>query len=173
MPPNTSLIYSRRNRSLLEGLLPVYNPDIDEVDAMPRKNKYNKFYFRKILSTYNAINERDYQEVLQKNIELQHCKVYMNRNQLEGYKKLIFVHNYRKVSSCFERSFAVNVREKNRLGIACRFLKTIAIENQISIHCLLEYLTRWYFQLNHKKLGLIFFGSTNSGKSLLADLLTS
>ena len=27
--------------------------------------------------------------------------------------------------------------------------------------------------MNHKKLGLICYGTTNSGKSLLADLLTS
>ena len=34
-------------------------------------------------------------------------------------------------------------------------------------------LTRWYFKMNHKKLGIIVLGRTNSGKSLLADLLTS
>lgn len=34
-------------------------------------------------------------------------------------------------------------------------------------------LTRWYFKMNHKELGIIVFGRINSSKSLLADLLTS
>lgn len=34
-------------------------------------------------------------------------------------------------------------------------------------------MSEWYFKLNHKKFGLICYGQTNSGKSLLADLLTS
>ena len=37
---------------------------------------------------------------------------------------------------------------------------------------LVDILTRWYFKMNHKKLGLICYGFTNSSKSLLAELLT-
>ena len=65
------------------------------------------------------------------------------------------------------------IREKNRLGVASRFLKIVALENNLDVSELVNKLTRWYFKLNHKKLGFILYGRTNSGRSLLADLLTS
>ena len=43
----------------------------------------------------------------------------------------------------------------------------------MTIDILILHLCKWYFKLNHKKLGLICYGQTNSRKSLLADLLTS
>ena len=77
------------------------------------------------------------------------------------------------MSKSFDHPFFITFTEKNKLSIVSRFLKTIALENEISVHKLVECLTRWYFKLNHKKLGIILYGSTNSRKSLLADLLTS
>ena len=81
----------------------------------------------------------------------------MNPSQIAGYKKFIFVHDYRKHAATFPHPFVVSFRECSRLGIVCRFLKTIALEMQMSVDCLVELLTKWYFHLNHKKLGLILY----------------
>ena len=169
MPPDTYSTYFRKNKLLLEDLLPLFEKD--EEDGPPSKKKwYNKFCFRDILRKNLVINERHYQELLKTNTELQECKVALNLSQLEGYKKLIFVQNFRKLSSTFEILFCTTFREKNRLGIVCRFLKTIALENNLDVSELVDKLKRWYFKLHHKKLGFILYGRTNSGKSLLADL---
>ena len=95
----------------------------------------------------------------------------MNPSQVEGYEKLIFVHNFQKLKATFEFPKIFEIRDRNRLGICCRFLKTMALENQKSTVELTTELTRWYFCMNHKKFSLLCFGHTNSGKSLLVDLL--
>ena len=97
----------------------------------------------------------------------------MNPSQLEGYKKLIFVDNFKRLSTTFKTPRIYELRDRNRLGICCKFLKTIALENQTNFDSLVTKSTNWYFARNHKKFGLLCYGYTNSGKSLLADLLTS
>ena len=115
---------------LLEGLLQHYDPPIDETnfDAKPDKKLYNKFYFRRLLQRYKIINKRHYQEVLSSSEELQECEIYMNPSPLEGYKKLVFMHNFKEMKKSFERLFVVSYRNRNRIGIVCCFLKTIALE---------------------------------------------
>ena len=92
----------------------------------------------------------------------------MNPCQLEGYKKLIFVDTFKRLQLTFETPRIYEIRDCNML---CRFLKTIALENKMSHEHLVDILTRWYFKMNHKKLGLLCYGFTNSGKSVLAELL--
>ena len=77
------------------------------------------------------------------------------------------------VKTDFERLKIFEISVRNKVGITCRFLKTIAFENKFKIDVLINHLSKWYFKLNHKKFGLICYSQTNSGKSLLADLLTS
>ena len=55
----------------------------------------------------------------------------------------------------------------------CRFLKTIALENNSYFAKLVQLLSRWYFCRNYKKFGILCYGATNNGKTLLADLLCS
>ena len=146
----------------------------DEVDAPPvRPKKYNKFYFRDLCRRLKIINEKHYQKCLKTEFELQECELYMKPAQVEGYKKLIFVHNFKSVSRDFERPRVFEIRDRNRLGIVCRFVKTIALENNTYFAKLIKHLSRWYFCRNHKKFGILCYGATNSGKSLLADLLCS
>ena len=38
----------------------------------------------------------------------------MNPSQVEGYKKLIFVHNFKAVLKDFERSRIFEIRDRNR-----------------------------------------------------------
>ena len=90
-----------------------------------------------------------------------------------GYKKLIFVHNFKEVQKSFEQPFVISFRSRNRLQIICRFSWTITLENTANVNDFTTQLSKWYSQLNHKKLGLIINSTTNSGKSLLADLLIS
>lgn len=97
----------------------------------------------------------------------------MNPAQVEGYKKLIFVHNFKAVSRDFERPPVFEIRDRNRLGIVCRFMKTIALENNTYFAKLIKWLSQWYFCQNHEKFGILCYGATNSGKSLFADLLYS
>ena len=172
MLPNISCQYIRRNSSLLENLLPHFQ-NSDEMDGPAKPVKYNKFIFRDICTKLGIINEKHYQECLKDSKQLQECEIAMNPTQLEGYKKLIFVHNFKKQLQDFQWSPIFEIRDRNRLGIWCRFLKTISIENNINFDTLIEHLARWYFVRNHKKFGLLCFGATNSGKTLLADLLCS
>ena len=100
------------------------------MDGPPvRPKKFNKFHFRDICRRLKIINERHYQECLKTESDLQECELYMNPSQVEGYKKLIFVHNFKAVERDFERPRIFEIRDCNRLGIVCRFLKTIALEN--------------------------------------------
>ena len=174
MPQNTLSISKRRNRSWLASLVQAFaTEEDDEIDPRPPKKKYNKFYFRELCDSSNIINEKHYQHCLISSIELKKCEIYLNPSQLEGYKKLIFIHNFKRIQQVFEMPKIYEIRDRNILGIVCRFLKTIALENRMSHEELVSNLTRWYFKINHKKLGLICYGHTNSGKSLLAHLLTS
>lgn len=54
----------------------------------------------------------------------------MNPSPLEGYKKLVFMHNFKEMKKSFERLFVVSYRNRNRVGIVCCFLKTIALEGK-------------------------------------------
>ena len=172
MLPNTHCQFTRRNRSLLENLLPLFQTS-DEIDGQEKPKKFNKFIFRNICKRYNIINEKHYQECLKSVNDLQECEVSMNPSQLEGYKKLIFIHNFKRIPSTFTRPQVFQIGDRNRLGICCRFIKTVALENGISFDNLAKQLTRWYFVRNHKKYGIILYGTTNSGKTLFADLLCS
>ena len=69
--PSTYSAFSRRNSSLLEGLLRLNSSSDDETDfaPMPDKKTYNKFYFRCLLQKYRIINEQHYQEVLANSVE--------------------------------------------------------------------------------------------------------
>ena len=143
------------------------------MDARPKPKKYNKFLFRDICKKLKIINEKHYQEYLKDNNELQECKVYMNPSQVEGYKKLIFAHNFKSVNKTFERPRIFEIRDRNRLGIVCRFLKTIALENATYFGKLVKLLSEWYLCRNHKKYGILMYGNTNSGKTLLSGLICS
>ena len=174
MSQNTLSIFTRRNKSWLANLVQAFaTEDDDEVDGPTPKKKYNKFYFRELCDSLNIINKKHYQHCLISYNELKECEIYLNPSQLEGYKKLIFVHNFKRIQQVFEMPKIYEIRDRNMLGIVCRFLKTIALENRMSHEELVCNLTQWYFKMNHKQLGLICYGHTNSGKSLVADLLTS
>ena len=96
MPQNTLSISKRRNRSWLASLVQAFaTEEDDEIDARPLKKKYNKFYFRELCDSLNIINEKHYQHCLISSIELKQCEIYLNPSQLEGYKKLIFIHNFK------------------------------------------------------------------------------
>ena len=74
------------------------------MDARPLKpKKFNKFHFRDICKSLMIINEKHYQKCLEDSSDLQECELYMNPSQVEGYKKLIFAHNYKAFSKIFER----------------------------------------------------------------------
>ena len=153
----------------MENLLLHYQ-NSDETDFVAKPKKFNKFYFHDICKRLRIINEKHYQECLKSEIELQECELYMNPSQVEGYKKLIFAHNFKAVTLDFERPRIHKIRDRNRLGICCRFIKTIALENNTYFAKLVSLFSKWYFCRNHKKFGILCYGNTNSGKSLLADL---
>ena len=74
------------------------------------------------------------------------------------------MHNFKRLQLTFETPRIYEIRDRNMLGIVCGFLKTIALENKMSHEQLVDILTQWYFKMNHKKLGLICYGFTNSSK---------
>lgn len=127
--PNTSSASTPRNRSLLENLLTVR---MDHVDAIPEKPKKMKFYFRELVSNFQILNEK-HQYILTTSTELQDLEICLNPSQLEGYKKLILVHNFCKQCAEFEIPRVLQFSDYNKLGIVCRFLKTIAYENKIAV----------------------------------------
>ena len=112
MLPSTSCQFIRRNRSLLESLLPLFQKST-ETDGANKPMRYNKFVFRDICKRHNIINEKHYQHCLREVCKLQECEVYMNPSQLEGYKKLIFIQNFKRLSASFERPRIFEIREKN------------------------------------------------------------
>lgn len=115
----------------------------DEPDGPPNPpKKYNKFLFRSICNSLDIINEKHYQNCLKDVVDLQECEICMNLSQLESYKKLIFVHNFRRLLATYKIPRMYELQEKNRLGICCRFLKTIAIENSCTFNSLIDLLTR-------------------------------
>ena len=120
MPPAMSSTSFRRNRSLLEGLLPLFEKD-EEDGEPPVKKRLNKFYFRDILRR-NVINER-HQGILKTNLELQECELALNPSQLEGYKKLIFVHNFRKMCSTCEIQNNTKLEKRTGWVLLQDFLK--------------------------------------------------
>ena len=143
----------------MENLLPHYQ-NSDETDFVAKPKKFNKFYFRDICKRLRIINEKHYQERLKSEIELQECKLYMNPSQVEGYKKLIFAHNFKAVTLDFERPRIHKIRDRNRLGISCRFIKTIALENN-------TYFAKLNIPLKHRVNAEDFRFLADSGKEFI------
>ena len=85
-----------------------------------------------MVSNFQIIHEK-HQYILTTSTKLQDLEICLNPSQLEGYKKLIFVHNFRKQCAEFEIPRVLQFSDYNKLGIVCRFLKTIAYENKIAV----------------------------------------
>ena len=154
-------------------LVPLYSlQKVDSKDGKPKKKLFNKFLFRDLVKSHCIINERHYQETLKLDLELQEAEIHMNPSQLEGYKKILLGHNFRRLSNTFKPPAVTVTENRTKLVMASRFLRTIPMENKMDVCELTVKLTKWYFQMNHKKLDITMLGKTNSGKSLLADLLT-
>ena len=142
---------------------------------------YKKNNFKKMLLELEITNEQQYQHNLKINDELAYYAYNFKGCNLESIKRNCYEISRQtiKVDDYKSRVAMHKIDDENDkdyiIGLACtvQILQSIAKENQIKYQDLLYNIFTIMNMSRHKVNTLIFVGSSDSGKSFIADLFTS
>lgn len=150
-------------------------PSPKPLGKKPAKINYNQL-FKDYLKDYLIINDIHYDEFIKSDPALRELQMHIRPSDLEWDKKTAFRTNFLITAGQINETLrAITYEQLNpgRLCVLSHFLRHVAACNGDDVSQLINDLAHWILNLNHKKKGLIIFGPSNTGKSLLLNLLAS
>lgn len=132
--------------------------------------------FKDYLRDNLIINDIHYDEFIKKDPKLRNLQRMIRPSDLEGDKKTAFRTNFLITSGKIHQqlqSITYGQVNSGKLCLLSHFLRHVADSNGGDVKKLINDLGHWILNLHHKQKGLIIFGPSNTGKSLLLNLLAS
>ena len=128
-------------------------------------------------------NSKQYDELLLESAYLRRLETYLIPQQVQTVKRLAFNQNLYVEKDNWEQRVLLlpswedmpEARENFRQEAACvkAFLTSVAHANNISVEFMCHELYNIVNNVNHKKRTLLLYGKSDTGKSLMGNLLTS